>query len=122
MDSPNQSEETGRELLELIGHYDALVYAAVKQGRVAELPRESQILAKMIQEHLGLPHVHKALEFADVRGGEPYEVDGVSRAELCGNGELPVSLTSTISSSRKCSRPGSIRRKRIEDHLPSRIR
>jgi hypothetical protein len=41
-------------------------------------PREGQILAKVIQEHLGLPHVHNALEFADVRGGEPYEVDGVS--------------------------------------------
>ena len=77
MDS-NESEETQRELRELIGQYDALVYAAVKQGRVAELPREGQILAKVIQEHLGLPHVHNALEFADVRGGEPYEVDGVS--------------------------------------------
>ena len=78
MDSPNEFEETERELLELVGQYDALVYAAVKQGRVAELPREGQILAKVIQEHLGLPHVHNALEFADVRGGEPYEVDGVS--------------------------------------------
>jgi hypothetical protein len=78
MDSPNQPEDKQRELLELIGRYDALVYAAVKQGRVAELPREGQILAKVIQEHLGLPHVHNALEFADVRGGEPYEVDGVS--------------------------------------------
>jgi len=78
MDSLNQPEETERELLELVGQYDALVYAAVKQGRVAELPREGQILAKVIQEHLGLPHVHNALEFADVRGGEPYEVDGVS--------------------------------------------
>jgi len=78
MDSPNQPEKTQRELRELIAQYDALVYAAVKQGRVAELPREGQILAKVIQEHLGLPHVHNALEFADVRGGEPYEVDGVS--------------------------------------------
>ena len=78
MDSPNQPEKTQRELRELVAQYDALVYAAVKQGRVAELPREGQILAKVIQEHLGLPHVHNALEFADVRGGEPYEVDGVS--------------------------------------------
>src|ERR1019366_8489450 len=78
MDSPNQPEKTQQELLELVAQYDALVYAAVKQGRVAELPREGQILAKVIQEHLGLPHVHNALEFADVRGGEPYEVDGVS--------------------------------------------
>jgi hypothetical protein len=78
MDSSNQSEEKQRELRELVGQYDALVYAAVKQGRVAELPREGQILAKVIQEHLGLPHIHNALEFADVRGGEPYEVDGVS--------------------------------------------
>jgi hypothetical protein len=78
MDSPHRPEETERELQELVGQYDALVYAAVKLGRVAELPREGQILAKVIQEHLGLPHVHNALEFADVRGGEPYEVDGVS--------------------------------------------
>ena len=78
MDSPNEPEETRRELLDLIGQYDALVYAAVKQGRVAELPREGRILAKAIQEHLELPHVHNALEFADVRAGEPYEVDGVS--------------------------------------------
>jgi hypothetical protein len=78
MVSPNQPEETQRELLELIGEYDALVYEAVKQGLVDELPREGQILAKVIQEHLGLPHVHNALEFADLRGGEPYEVDGVS--------------------------------------------
>ena len=78
MDSPNQPEDKQGELLELIGHYDARVYAAVKQGRVAELPREGQILAKVIQEHLGLPHVHNALEVADVCGGEPYEVDGVS--------------------------------------------
>ncbi len=81
MDSSNQSEDKQRELRELgelVGQYDALVYAAVKDGRVADLPREGQILAKVIQEHLGLPHVHNALEFADVRGGEPYEVDGVS--------------------------------------------
>jgi hypothetical protein len=78
MDSPNQHEKKQRELRELVGQYDALIYAAVKQGRVAELPREGQILAKVIEEHLGLPHVHNALEFADVRGGEPYEVDGVS--------------------------------------------
>jgi hypothetical protein len=38
MDSPNEFEETERELQELVGHYDTLVYAAVKQGRVAELP------------------------------------------------------------------------------------
>jgi hypothetical protein len=78
MDSLNQPEETQRELRKLVGQYDALVYEAVKQGRVAELPREGQILAKVIQEHLGLPHVHNALEFADVRGGETCEVDGVS--------------------------------------------
>ena len=78
MDSQNQSEEKLSKLRELVGQYDVLVYAAVKQGRVAELPREGQILAKVIQEHLGLPHVHNALEFADVRGGEPYEVGGVS--------------------------------------------
>lgn len=78
MHSPNQPEETQRELRKIVGQYDALVYAALKQGLVAELPREGQILAKVIQEHLGLPHVHNALEFADVRGGESYEVDGVS--------------------------------------------
>jgi hypothetical protein len=78
MDYPNDPAETDRELLDLLGEYDARVYAAVKQGRVAELPREDQCLAKAIQEHLGLPHIHNALEFADVRGGEPYVVDGVS--------------------------------------------
>jgi len=42
MDSLNQSEEKQRELRELVGQYDALVCAAVKQGRVSELPREGQ--------------------------------------------------------------------------------
>jgi hypothetical protein len=70
MDYSNEFEETERELLELVGQYDALVYAAVKQGRVAELPRDGQILAKVIQEHLGLPHIYNALDFADVRGGD----------------------------------------------------
>ena len=78
MDSPNEFEEEQSDLRELVGQFDALVYAAVKQGRVAGLPHEGQILAKAIQDHLDLPHVHNALEFADVRGGEPYEVDGVS--------------------------------------------
>jgi hypothetical protein len=77
MDYPDDPAETDRELLEFLGEYDALVYAAVKQGRVAELAREGQCLAKAIQDHLGLPHIHNALEFADVRGAE-YVVDGVS--------------------------------------------
>ncbi len=36
MDSPNQPEETEREFGKLVGQFDALVYAALKQGRVSE--------------------------------------------------------------------------------------
>jgi Domain of unknown function (DUF1841) len=68
------------ELRRLVGHHEKLVYEAVKAGLVAELPHESQLYAKAIQEHMHLKHVHNALEFADLREGMPYEitVDGVT--------------------------------------------
>lgn len=58
----------------LIGQHEKLVYEAVKSGIVAELSHESQLSARAIQEHMHLKHVHNALEFADIRGGEPYEI------------------------------------------------
>lgn len=78
MGSKDESEESLQELRKVMGDYDVAVYRAVKERRVQELSREGQILAKVIQEHLGVPHFHNALEFADVREGEPYIVNGVS--------------------------------------------
>ena len=62
------------ELRKLVGQHAKLVYEAVKTGMVAELPHESQLYAKAIQEHMHLKHIHNALEFADVREGEQYEI------------------------------------------------
>jgi hypothetical protein len=69
MDDPQLSE-----LRRLVGQHEKIVYEAVKEGTVAELPHESQLYAKAMQEHLHLPHVHNALEFADLREGAPYEI------------------------------------------------
>jgi hypothetical protein len=63
-----------KELRELVGQHAKLVYEAVKTGRVGELPHESQLYAQAIQEHMHLKHIHNALEFADVREGEQYEI------------------------------------------------
>lgn len=62
------------ELRKLVGQHAKLVYEAVKTGMVAELPHESQLYAQAIQEHMHLKHIHNALEFADVREGEQYEI------------------------------------------------
>src|SRR5262245_50411419 len=73
-----ESEEKLRELRKEVGKYNTLVYWAVREGMVSALPREGQILAKAIQDHLELPHIHNALEFGDVLEGEAYIVDGAS--------------------------------------------
>ena len=62
------------ELRRLVGQHEKLVYEAVKAGRVTQLPHESQLFAKAMQEHMHLKHVHNALEFADLREGESYEI------------------------------------------------
>jgi hypothetical protein len=62
------------ELRKLTGLHEKLVYEAVKNGEVADLPHESQLYAQAIQEHLHLKHIHNALEFADVRDGVQYEI------------------------------------------------
>jgi antitoxin (DNA-binding transcriptional repressor) of toxin-antitoxin stability system len=62
------------ELRRLVGQHEKIVYEAVKASRVAQLPHESQLFAKAMQEHMHLKHVHNALEFADLREGEPYEI------------------------------------------------
>jgi hypothetical protein len=43
-------------------------------GREGQLPSESQLFAKAVREHMHLKHVHNALEFADLREGESYEI------------------------------------------------
>jgi len=63
-----------KELRELVGQHAKLVYDAIKSGMVVELPHESQLYAQAIQEHMHLKHIHNALEFADVRDGEQYEI------------------------------------------------
>ena len=62
------------ELRRLVGQHEKLVFEAIKAGRVAELPHESQLYAQAVQEHMHLSHVHNALEFADLREGVPYEI------------------------------------------------
>jgi len=63
------------ELHKLVGQRDKLAYEAVKSGKVSDLAHEDQLHAQAIQEHMHLKHVHKALEFADVREGTPYEIE-----------------------------------------------
>jgi hypothetical protein len=63
-----------KELRELVGQHAKLVYDAIKTGKIGELPHESQLYAQAIQEHMHLKHIHNALEFADVREGEQYEI------------------------------------------------
>jgi Domain of unknown function (DUF1841) len=63
-----------RELRKLVGEHEKIVYEAVKADTVAHLPHESQLFAKAMQEHMHLKHIHNALEFADLREGEPYEI------------------------------------------------
>jgi hypothetical protein len=67
-------DDTLKELRELVGEHAKLVYDAVKTGMVGELPHESQLYAQAIREHMHLKHIHNALEFADVREGEEYEI------------------------------------------------
>ena len=62
------------ELRKLVGQHEKLVFEAIKAGRVAELPHESQLYAQAVQEHMHLKHIHNALEFADLREGEQYEI------------------------------------------------
>ena len=62
------------ELRSLVGQHAKLVYEAVQAGAVDELPHESQLYAKAVQEHMHLKHIHNALEFADLRDGAPYEI------------------------------------------------
>lgn len=62
------------EVRRLAGQHEKLVYEAVKAGKVAELPHESQLYAQAMQEHIHLRHIHNALEFADLREGVQYEI------------------------------------------------
>lgn len=74
MSSVEDREGSLRELRELVNNHDYLVYRAVQEGKVHELSHEDQLMALAIQEHLDLPGVHNALEFADVRDGDSYEI------------------------------------------------
>jgi uncharacterized protein DUF1841 len=67
-------DATLKELRDLVGQHAKLVYDAINSGMVRELPHESQLYAQAIQEHMHLKHIHNALEFADVREGEQYEI------------------------------------------------
>ena len=63
------------KLRKLTGQLHTLTYEAVKAGAVAELPDEEQLVARAMQEHMHLKHIHNALEFADLRDGAPYEIE-----------------------------------------------
>ena len=63
-----------KELRKLIGQREKLIFEAVKAGLLPNLQHEEQLYARAIQEHMELKHIHNALEFADLREGERYEV------------------------------------------------
>ena len=68
-------DDEGEELRKLLGEFHQLIYEAVKTGAVDTLPRDDQLLARAMQEHMHLKHVHNAIEFADLREGAPYEIE-----------------------------------------------
>lgn len=61
-------------LRKLVGQHEHLVYGAVKAGGIGHLSGESLSLAEAIQDHANLRHIHNALEYSDVREGQPYEI------------------------------------------------
>jgi Domain of unknown function (DUF1841) len=63
------------ELHRLMGQRYKLLYEAVKAGKTSGLLPEDQVLARAMSEHMHLLHVHNALEFADLREGETYEIE-----------------------------------------------
>ena len=62
------------ELRRVVGQHEKTIYEIVKAGGLDELPHEDQLIGRAMQEHMHLKHIHNALEFADLREGEPYEV------------------------------------------------
>jgi hypothetical protein len=68
------------ELRQLVGHRNKVLYETVKAGRIADVPPEEQPLAQAISEHMHMRHVHNALEFADLRRGERYEIEVEGKA------------------------------------------
>jgi len=69
----HDSKFTG--LRELVGRKNKILYEIVKAGRLADVPPEDQALGRAMSEHMHLRHVHNALEFADLRKGERYEIE-----------------------------------------------
>ena len=67
-------------LRQLVGRHNKVLYEAVKAGRLADVPAEDQALARAMSEHMHLRHVHNALEFADLRQGERYEIEVEGKA------------------------------------------
>ena len=63
------------ELRRSVGHHNKILYEVIKAGGIANVPPEDQALALAMSEHMHLRHVHNALEFADVREGESYEIE-----------------------------------------------
>ena len=70
-----EMDDEDAKLRKLLGEFQQLTYEAVKTGAVDALPRDDQLLARAMQEHMHLKHVHNALEFADLREGAPYEIE-----------------------------------------------
>jgi len=67
-------EENLTELRKLLDKQNHLIYEAVKKGEISHLSGELLSLAEAMQDHLHLSHVRNALEFADVREGQRYEI------------------------------------------------
>jgi hypothetical protein len=66
----------------LVNAHESLVYAAVKAAAIDDLPHESLLFAKVVQEHMHLKHVQNALEFADLRDGTSYHLQRRPRQSL----------------------------------------
>jgi hypothetical protein len=63
------------KLRKLTRQLHKLTYETAKADMVAELPHEQQLLARAMQEHMHLKHIHNALEFAGLREGARYEIE-----------------------------------------------
>ncbi len=68
------NDEERNKLRKLVGEYERFIYQAVKAEQINQLSGEDRLYAETIQEHLHLNHIHNALEFADVREGQQYEI------------------------------------------------
>jgi hypothetical protein len=69
------NEETEAALRRYVGERISEIYQSLQAGEIDELKGEDRAFAEAMQDHLDLPHVHNALEFAGDSEGVPYVVN-----------------------------------------------